>query len=470
MEITSARRRYHKIYQALRNRPRLSSIPHFSTRTPFCTRSFSTHEYRPLSKPHIQHNFRNHISTSSNRCYCSTPSPNTSSPTPLDGITVIALEQVISAPYCTRHLADSGARVIKIERPGTGDFARLYDTRASGLCSHFAWVNRSKESLALDIKDTKDLEILKRLIRGSDVFIQNLKPGIAARMGLGYEDLRKENERLIVCDISGYGSSGPYTKKKAYDLLIQAEAGLLSITGTEITPSKVGISIADIAAGMYAYSNIMAALMLRQKTGKGCRIDVSMLECMVEWMGFPMFFAYGGKEGPRRRGSDHASIYPYGVFRTGKGEGTVMLGLQNEREWKVFCEGVLEMPELVAEERFNGSTKRSENREALKEFIEEAFKGMTVEEVVEKLDKAEIGNSKVNDMQDVWDHPQLEARNMWTEVETEHGKLKSLLPPGTPSTFQPTMGPIPRVGEHNEKILRELEDCVFARQDRKGKV
>ncbi len=291
--------------------------------------------------------------------------------------------------------------------------------------------------------------------------MQNLKPGTAEGMGLGYEELRKGNEKLIVCDISGYGNSGSYKDKKAYDLLIQAEAGVLSVTGTEETPSKVGISIADIAAGMYAYSNIMAALMLREKTGKGCRIDVSMLECMVEWMGFPMYFAYDGQAPPKRRGADHASIYPYGIFKTGEGE--VMLGLQNEREWKNFCESVLVRPELVVDKRFSGATKRSENREALKEIIEDVFRSMIAEEVVAKLDKAAIGNAKVNDMQSVWDHPQLEERSMWIDVGTENGNLKALIPPGTPNTFQPTMGPIPKVGQHNRKILNELRDGTFGK-------
>lgn len=395
------------------------------------------------------------------RCYSSAPPAKAQAPKPLDGITVIALEQVISAPYCTRQLADNGARVIKIERPGTGDFARLYDTRANGLCSHFAWVNRSKESLTLDIKNSADLNILKELISKADVFIQNLKPGAAEGMGLGYEELRKGNEKLVVCDISGYGSSGSYKDKKAYDLLIQAEAGVLSITGTEDTPSKVGISIADIAAGMYAYSNIMAALMLRDKTGKGCRVDVSMLECMVEWMGFPLYFAYEGQTQPGRKGADHASIYPYGVFKTGEGE--VMLGLQNEREWRRFCEMVLSMSELIKDERFDSTAKRSNNRQVLKGIIEYVFASLTAEEVVAKLDKAEIGKSKVNDMQGVWDHPQLQARRMWTDIETENRKLKALLPPGTPNTFKPTMGPVPKVGEHNEKILESLRKGGFGK-------
>ena len=320
----------------------------------------------------------------------STP-PSPIGPRPLEGITVISLEQVIAGPYATRHLADMGARVIKIERPGTGDFVRGYDTRANGMCSHFVWTNRSKESLALDVKKAEDLAVLKQLTSTADVFLQNLAPGAADRLGLGYEALREKNERLIVCDISGYGSDGPYRNKKAYDLLIQSESGLLSITGTEETPSKVGCSIADISAGMYAYSNIMAAILQREKTGKGCRIDVSMLECMMEWMMFPMYYAYEGAKPPPRAGASHASIYPYGPFQAK--DAKVMLGLQNEREWGNFCEKVLEMPALAKEERFTGSSTRSNNREELRKIIEDVFSTLTAQEVVARLETAAIGNA-----------------------------------------------------------------------------
>ncbi|KAH6721415.1 alpha-methylacyl-CoA racemase [Leptodontidium sp. MPI-SDFR-AT-0119] len=383
-------------------------------------------------------------------------------PRPLDGITVIALEQVIAGPYCTRQLAEMGARVVKIERPGKGDFARSYDTRAAGLSSHFAWTNRSKQSLALDIKKAGDLALLKKLITKADVFLQNLAPGAADRLGLGYEELKKTNERLIVCDISGYGADGPYRNKKAYDLLIQAEAGMLSITGTEETPSKVGASIADIAAGMYAYSNIMAALLVRAKTGKGCRIDVSMLECMVEWMGYPLYYAYDGASPPSRAGASHASIYPYGPFQAR--DATVMLGLQNEREWASFCSKVLQKPELTSDPRFAGSNERSENRTELKAIIEDVFACMTAEEVVRRLDEAAIGNAKVNDMQAVWDHPQLAERKRWTEIRTEKGKMRVSIPPAIPSNVEPIIGPVPRVGAHNEKIMRELEEGSFGKK------
>ncbi|KAK0101554.1 hypothetical protein ONS95_006719 [Cadophora gregata] len=383
-------------------------------------------------------------------------------PRPLDGITVIALEQVIAGPYCTRQLAEMGARVVKIERPGKGDFARSYDSRAAGLSSHFAWTNRSKQSLALDIKKEEDITLLKRLITKADVFLQNLAPGAAHRLGLSYEELRKTNERLIVCDISGYGADGPYKNRKAYDLLIQAEAGVLSVTGTEVTPSKMGASIADIAAGMYAYSNIMAALLVRAKSGKGCKIDVSMLECMVEWMGFPLYYAYDGASPPPRAGASHASIYPYGPFEAK--DGTVMLGLQNEREWASFCTKVLEKPSLTTDPRFAGSNARSENRAELKKIVEDVFASMNTDEVVQRLDAAAIGNAKVNDMKAVWHHPQLQERKRWTEIRTEMGKMRVSIPPAIPSNVDPIIGPVPRVGAHNEKILRELEEGSFGKK------
>ncbi|KAL2072365.1 hypothetical protein VTL71DRAFT_11708 [Oculimacula yallundae] len=383
-------------------------------------------------------------------------------PRPLDGITVIALEQVIAGPYCTRQLAEMGARVVKIERPGQGDFARSYDTRAAGLSSHFAWTNRSKQSLALDVKNDSDLALLKKLITKADVFLQNLAPGAADRLGLSYEELEKTNEKLIVCDISGYGADGPYRNKKAYDLLIQAEAGLLSITGTEETPSKVGASIADIAAGMYAYSSIMAALLVRAKTGKGCRIDVSMLECMVEWMGYPLYYSYDGASPPPRAGASHASIYPYGPFQAS--DATVMLGLQNSREWSNFCTIVLQQPSLTTDTRFASSNARSENRAELKVIIEDVFASMTASEVTQRLDEAAIGNAKVNEMHDVWEHPQLKERNRWREVKTEKGTLRVSIPPAIPSNVEPIIGPVPRVGAHNEKILRELEEGSFGKK------
>ncbi|CAM3797337.1 CaiB/BaiF CoA transferase family protein [Polynucleobacter arcticus] len=374
---------------------------------------------------------------------------------PLDGITVIALEHVIAAPFCTRQLADLGARVVKIERPGGGDFARGYDTQVEGLSSHFVWVNRSKESLTLDLKHEAALAILKSLLKTADVFIQNLAPGAAARMGLTAEELQKENPGLILCSISGYGNDGPYRDKKAYDLLIQSEAGFLSITGTPETPSKAGNSIADIAAGMYAYSNILAALLQRGKTGKGTVIDISMLEALSEWMSFPMYYAYKGANPPSRNGASHATIYPYGPFKAGDGK-TVMLGLQNEREWAKFCEIVLENPALAQDERFDKNFKRNEKRVELLQIINACFCQITSEELIARLEKAQIANAHLNDMEGLWKHEQLKARNRFTEVGTPNGTIAALLPPGVNDSYDYRMDPVPAVGEHTDAILAEL--------------
>jgi itaconate CoA-transferase len=374
---------------------------------------------------------------------------------PLDGITVVALEHVIAAPFCTRQLADLGARIIKVERPGGGDFARGYDTQVEGLSSHFVWVNRSKESLTLDLKQDSAMAILKKLLRTSDVFIQNLAPGAASRMGLSPEILQKDNPGLITCAISGYGNDGPYRDKKAYDLLIQSEAGFLSITGTPETPSKAGNSIADIAAGMYAYTNILAALLQRGKTGKGSVIDISMLEALSEWMSFPMYYAYKGAEPPPRNGASHATIYPYGPFKAGDGK-TVMLGLQNEREWVQFCETVLENPALALDERFDRNFKRNEKRAELLEVIDTCFSKLTSEDLIARLEKAQIANAHLNDMAGLWKHEQLKARNRWTEVDTPNGSIAALLPPGLNDSYDYRMGPIPAVGQHTDAILKEL--------------
>lgn len=374
---------------------------------------------------------------------------------PLDGITVVALEHVIAAPFCTRHLADLGARIIKIERPGDGDFARGYDTQVDGLSSHFVWVNRSKESLTLDLKQESAMTVLKTLLKTADVFIQNLAPGAAARMGLTAEALQKDNAGLILCAISGYGNDGPYRDKKAYDLLIQSEAGFLSITGTPETPSKAGNSIADIAAGMYAYSNILAALLQRGKTGKGTVIDISMLEALSEWMSFPMYYAYKGASPPSRNGASHATIYPYGPFKAGDGK-TIMLGLQNEREWAQFCEIVLENPELAQDERFDKNFKRNEKRSELLEMINACFSKLTSEQLITRLEKAQIANAHLNDMEGLWKHEQLKARKRWTEVVSPNGKIAALLPPGLNDSYEYRMDPVPSVGQHTEAILREL--------------
>ena len=374
---------------------------------------------------------------------------------PLEGITVVALEHAIAAPFCSRQLADQGARVIKIERPGTGDFARGYDTRVRGLASHFVWTNRSKESLSLDLKHPKAAGIMQQLLAQADVLVQNLAPGASARMGLSFEALHEAFPRLIVCDISGYGDSGPYRDKKAYDLLIQSEAGFLSITGTPDTPSKAGCSIADISAGMYAYSNVLTALIQRGKTGLGRRIDVSMLECMAEWMGYPLYYTLDGAPPPPRAGASHATIFPYGPFATGDGK-SVMLGLQNEREWQVFCQTVLLQPELAADARFVTNGLRASQRAELQSIIEAAFAKLTATQVVERLEQAQIANAQVNALADVWAHPQLQARERWIEVNSPSGLLPALLPPGASDVSHVRMDAVPELGQHTQAILAEL--------------
>jgi itaconate CoA-transferase len=374
---------------------------------------------------------------------------------PLDGVTVVTLEHAIAAPFCTRQLADLGARVIKIERPGTGDFARAYDERVRGMASHFVWSNRSKESLTLDVKHPEAQTVLARLLDRADVLVQNLAPGAAARLGLSFESLHDKHPRLIVCDISGYGDDGPYRDKKAYDLLIQSESGFLSVTGSPDEPAKAGCSIADIAAGMYAYSSILAALLLRAKTGNGSSIDVSMLESMVEWMSYPLYYAFDGATPPPRAGAAHATIYPYGPFAAGDGR-TVMLGLQNEREWQAFCKLVVRQPDLEGDDRFSSNSRRTANREELRKIILAAFASLTADQVVQRLDEAQIASARVNDMHDVWQHPQLKARERWTEVATPGGPIPALLPPGKSDAFSPRMEAVPGLGQHTDTILEEL--------------
>lgn len=374
---------------------------------------------------------------------------------PLDGITVLSFEHAVAAPFCTRQLADLGARVIKVERPGVGDFARGYDERVNGLASHFVWINRSKESLTLNLKGEGAQEILERLLPEVDVLVQNLAPGAAARLGLSFEDLHEKYPQLIVCDISGYGAGGSYEQKKAYDLLIQSESGFVSVTGSGEEMAKAGCSIADISAGMYAYSNILSALILRGKTGKGSHIDVSMLESMVEWMGFPLYYAYEGAEPPVRAGAAHAAIYPYGPFPVSGGD-VVMLGLQNEREWKVFCEKVLKRPALTEDPRFSSNSLRNDNRDVLKPIIVEAFSTLTKGEVIQLLEDAKIANAAVNTMHDVWKHKQLKERDRWREVGTPVGNIPALLPPGVNNAFDYRMGAVPALGEHSEAILKSL--------------
>ncbi|KAK4574738.1 hypothetical protein LTR86_001579 [Recurvomyces mirabilis] len=374
---------------------------------------------------------------------------------PLSGITVVSLEQAIAGPFCTRQLADLGARVIKIERPGRGDFNRDHDQRVKGLCSHFVWTNRSKESLALDLKQPRDLAALKKIVAKADVLVQNLAPGATERMGLGYETLKPQHSRLIVCDISGYGSTGPYKNKKAYDLLIQSESGFLSVTGSPGQPAKSGISIADIAAGTTAFNNILAAIIQRGRTGSGCRLDVSMLESLAEWMSFPMYYASDGAPAPAMAGAEHASIYPYGPFDTGGG-GTVMLGMQNEREWSVFCRDVLQKAELLDDERFLTTSLRSKNRKVLREIIEGVFAAFSADEMLDKLQTAGVANAKVNDMAGLWAHPQLKSRDRWTEVATPNGRIPALKPAGAADGTAVRMDAIPSVGQHNESIFAEF--------------
>ena len=374
---------------------------------------------------------------------------------PLDGITIVALEQAVAAPFATRQLADLGARVIKIERPGVGDFARDYDQTVKGQSAYFVWLNRSKESLTLDVKHARAAEILKRLIGNADVFIQNLAPGAAGRLGLDAATLLAKHPRLIVCDVSGYGDSGPYAHKKAYDLLVQSEAGVLSVTGTPETQTKVGISIVDISAGMYAYSGILTALYQREKTGKGTRVDVTMFESLAEWMSHPLNYTHFGGKSPQRSGPDHATIVPYGRFKCGDGA-YVMLGIQNEREWAKFCAGVLGMPGLATDDKYSNNTKRTSRRAEVVALIETVFARMKAEEVVARLDAADIANARINTPQEVWDHPQLKARNRWREVGSPAGPLPVLLPPVTMPEFEARLDPIPAIGEHTDCVLADI--------------
>lgn len=376
---------------------------------------------------------------------------------PLDGLTVIALEHAIAAPLCTRQLAELGARVIKIERPEVGDFARHYDDRARGLSSHFVWVNRSKQSLTLDLKQAPARDILDKLIARADVFVQNLAPGATVKLGLDYATLRDKNPQLIVCDISGYGSTGPQAKRKAYDLLIQAEAGFLGITGGD-EPAKSGISIADIAAGTQAHSAILAALLQRGKTQRGSHIEISMLESMADWMGYPLYFAHDGAAPPPRTGTDHASIYPYGQFRLGAEESaeSILLGVQNEREWQVFCTKILRDLDLAKDPQFNSNLRRSTNRVRLRQLIESCFEGRDGAQLINELEREGIACAKMNTLDELWQHPQLRALNRFVSVETEGGPVDALLPPGHNSEYTHALGPVPALGADNHAILTEL--------------
>ena len=374
---------------------------------------------------------------------------------PLDGVTVVALEQAVAAPFATRQLADLGARVVKVERPVVGDFARGYDATVRGLSSHFVWLNRSKESLTLDLKRPEARGVVAKLIDGADVFVQNLAPGAADRLGLDAGTLRARRPRLVVCNVSGYGATGPYRDKKAYDLLVQAEAGLVSITGTPDQVVKSSISVADIAAGMYAWSGVLTALFRRERSGEGATIEVSMLEALGEWMGFPLYYTLYGGAPPARSGARHAAIAPYGPFEGADGE-TVFLGLQNEREWVRFCAEVLERPALAADPRFDANARRVANRDALEAAIREVFANLTAAEIVARLDAARIANGRMNSVAQLAEHPQLRARGRWREVPSSAGPLRAALPPAILDGSEPRMDAVPEVGEHTEAILAEL--------------
>ena len=373
---------------------------------------------------------------------------------PLHGITVVSIEQAVAAPFATRQLADLGARVIKIERPGAGDFARSYDTSVRGMASHFVWLNRTKESVTLDLKRPEAALILERLLERADVFVQNLAPGATDRLGLGSEALRARYPRLVVCNVSGFGSTGPYADKKAYDLIVQSEVGILSVTGTESTPCKVGVSIADISAGMYAYSGILTALLARKDTGDGTVVDVSLFDSLGEWMGYPVYYtAYGGSQ-PERTGASHATIAPYGPFRTR--DGAIVVAVHNDQEWIRFSADVLGQPNLGTDPRFLTTPLRFEHRQAMTAQIETVFGELTSAEALERLERAGIANARVNTVEDYLRHPQLEAGNSWRDVQSPVGPIKALRPPARLKGVEPAMGPIPEIGQHSEAVLEEL--------------
>ena len=390
---------------------------------------------------------------------------------PLHGITVVSIEQAVAAPFATRQLADLGARVIKIERPDGGDFARGYDTTVKGLSSHFVWLNRSKESLTLDLKRPEAQRVLARLLERADVFVQNLAPGAADRLGASPAGLRAHYPRLVVCSVSGYGSSGPYSQKKAYDLLVQSEVGLISITGTQETPSRVGISIADIAAGMYAYSGVLTALLARTASGEGTTIEVSLFDALAEWMGYAAYYtAYGGSA-PPRSGPDHASIAPYGPFRSREG-GDVYLGIQNAREWTRFCADVLRVPDLADDQRFRTNSSRVEHRVALHEAIEAVFRDLSAPEIIERLEAARIAYARLNSVAEFVEHPQLTARDCWRDIESPVGPLRALVPPVRMEGVEPVMNAVPSLGQHSQTILEELgfDSDTIARWRKEGTI
>jgi itaconate CoA-transferase len=373
----------------------------------------------------------------------------------LEGITVVSLEHAIAAPLASRHLADRGARVIKVERPDGGDFARRYDSRTKGLASHFVWVNRSKESICLDLKDPQDAAVLARLIQRADVFLQNLAPGTCASLGFGTQAIQALNPRCITCSISGYGVGGPYDDRKAYDLLIQGESGLLSVTGTEAALCKAGIPVADISAGMYAYCSILTALMERQRTGAGRHIEVSMLDSLVEWMGYPLYYTIDGQQPPARTEAAHATIFPYGPYVTADGK-SVLIAVQNDREWQLFCIGVLRNEELASAARYATNSLRHAAREVLQPHIAEAIAALSSAELIARLEAGGIAFSRARTLEEVWGHPQLEARGRFTQVDTPGGPVPALVPPGA-EAHDVCMNAVPALGEHTAAVLAWLE-------------
>jgi len=374
-------------------------------------------------------------------------------PGPLSGLLVVAVEQAVAAPFATRQLADLGARVVKIERPGAGDFARGYDQAVHGQSSHFVWLNRGKQSVELDLK--QDAHVLRALLSRADVFVQNLAPGAVSRLGFGSASLVEQYPRLITCDISGYGSDGPYRDRKAYDLLIQSEAGLISVTGTPDSPAKVGIAAADIAAGMYAYSGILTALYDRSRTGRGCALEVSMLEALGEWMGFPFYYGVYGGSAPVRSGVHHATIAPYGAYRAGDGA-VLQLGVQNEREWVEFCRTVLLLPHVATDARFSSNSARVAHRSELDAVIDSVFGGLNGDELVARLESARIAFGQQRTVAEFAEHPQLRSRDRWRTVATPGGDVQALLPPVTVHGREAEMGPVPALGQHTAEVLEWL--------------
>jgi len=374
---------------------------------------------------------------------------------PLQGVTVVAVEQAVAGPFATRQLADLGARVIKIERPDGGDFARAYDVTVKGMASHFVWLNRSKESLTLDLKRPEAMRVIERLLENADVFLQNLAPGAIDRLGLGADALRRRYPRLIICNLSGYGTSGPYADKKAYDLIIQSEVGMLAVTGTEDTPSKVGVSIADISAGMYAYSGILTALLARKDSGEGTVVDVALIDTLGEWMSYAAYYTQYGGPPPPRSGASHATIAPYGSYRTC--DGAIIIAVHNKVEWTEFCSRVLQQPALAEDPRFQTNVLRVQHREALTEAIEAALMHLPSAEVLRRLETASIANARVNSIGEYLQHPQLAARDCWREIESPSGPIRALVPPVRLQDVEPAMGAVPALGQHSRAILEQLQ-------------